>query len=155
MQHLHQVNMKSDKNKRRFLTRAELDKLWTWVCGTTLGGGFIRGTSTSIAKALGIQTRTFERLMEGKSNFSINTIDMAISIIDNISKKEELSGDSLSRLAWDAESNTAQDENGRYFARYQKNGSWSYLIGCGSGYRYLACARHAADKMRALQAARK
>ncbi len=59
-------------------------------------------------------------------------------------------GELLSGLHWHPESNTAIDEAGRYFARYLKNGSWAYLIGCGNGYRHLACAKLAAEKMATL-----
>lgn len=147
----HRNLKQSHHRSRRFLVPSELDKLWIWVCGSTLGGGFIRGTPNSISRALGIPVRTFERLMRGQSNFSISTIENVLNTIDLISEKERQAGDMLSLLPWDSESNTARNEQGRFFARYSKDGVWHYLIGCGNGYRYLACARHAAEKMAALQ----
>ena len=144
-------NLRSSvRSARRFLTPSELDRLWIWVCGSVLGGGFIRGTSSCIAKAFGIPVRTFERLMRGQSNFSVETIKKVLNTIDSISEKEEHAGEVLSKLCWDPENNTAHNEAGRYFARYLKDGSWSYLIGCGHGYKHLACARLAAEKMGAL-----
>lgn len=147
----HRDLKQSCHRSRRFLFPSELDKLWIWVCGSTLGGGFIRGTPKSISRALGIPVPTFERLMRGQSNFSVTTIENVLNTIDLISEKERRAGDRLSLLSWDSESNTARNEQGRFFARYSKDGAWHYLIGCGNGYRYLACARHAAEKMEALQ----
>lgn len=135
---------------RRFPTSEELDKLWTWVCGSSLGGGYMRGGPALVAKALGVTAKVLDRLMEGRSSFQVSTLRRVMDRIDALSRQEARAGEKLGRLAWRAEDNTACDERGRYFARYRAGDEWAYLIGCGDGYATAMEARHAAAKMHAV-----
>jgi hypothetical protein len=135
---------------RRFPTSDELDKLWTWVCGSSLGGGYVRGSPSTIAKALGITVRVLDRLMDGRASFQVSTIQKVMARIDALTRMELSAGERLADLSWNAEDNTAEGDRGRYFARYRAGEAWAYLIGCGDGYSTAMEARHAAAKMHAL-----
>jgi hypothetical protein len=135
---------------RRYPAPYELDKLWTWVCGSSLGGGFVRGAAAEVAKALGVTTRVFERLMQGRSSFRGGTLRRVMARIDALIEREAKDAGRLSALSWSPEDGTACDAKGRYYARYLAGDEWSYLIGCGEGYSSAMEARHAAAKMHAL-----
>lgn len=135
---------------RRFPTSDELDKLWAWVCGSRLGGGYVRGSPTEIARALGITVKVLERLMDGRASFQVSTLHKVMVRIDGLVRLENGTGKDLAELSWSAEDNTTIGPRGRYFARYRATGAWAYLIGCGDGYGTAMEARHAAAKMHAL-----
>jgi hypothetical protein len=138
---------------RRFPTSDELDKLWTWVCGSSLGGGYVRGSPAEIAKALGVTVKVLDRLMDGRASFQVSTLCKVMDRIDALIRVELAAGEKLASLSWSAEDNTAQGDRGRYFARYWAGDQWAYLIGCGDGYATPMEARHAAAKMHALKRA--
>jgi hypothetical protein len=135
---------------RRFPTSDELDRLWSWVCGSSLGGGYVRGSPSEIAKALGISVKVLDRLMDGRASFQVSTLKRVMEKIDALIRLEISAGRELAELSWSAEDNTAAGPRGRYFARYRDGDSWAYLIGCGDGYATAMEARHAAAKMHAL-----
>jgi hypothetical protein len=103
-----------------------------------------------MAKTLGITTKVFERLMEGRSSFQRGTLRKVMDRIAALTAREANVGEELERLAWSATDGTACDERGRYYARYLAGGEWAYLFGCGDGYSTEMEARHAAAKMHAL-----
>jgi hypothetical protein len=135
---------------RRFPASDELDKLWTWVCGSPLGGGYVRGGPAEIAKALGVTVKVLDRLMDGRASFQVSTLQKVMGRIDALIRIEQSAGEKLAKLSWSAEDNTAAGPRGRYFARYRAGDAWAYLTGCGDGYATAMEARHAAAKMHAL-----
>jgi hypothetical protein len=110
----------------------------------------VRGSASEIAKALGVTTKVFERLMEGRSSFQVSTLRKVMARIDALIAAEAAAKDRLASLLWSLEDGTAGDERDRYYARYMAGGEWAYLTGCGDGYSSAMEARHAAAKMHAL-----
>ena len=151
--HTPRASVDSIDRSRRYPTPHELDQLWTWVCGSRIGGGYVRGDPAAIAKALGISAKALDRLMAGRSSFQVSTIRRVLARIDALLAAEAEAAPRLAKLAWSAEDGTARDARGRYYARYLAGDAWAYLTGCGDGYATAMEARHAAAKMNALQRA--
>lgn len=146
----HRISTPALDRTRRFPTSDELDKLWSWVCGSPLGGGYVRGSAAEIAKSLGLTVKVLARLMDGRASFQVSTLQKVTKRIDMLVALEKAAGEELADLSWSVEDNIAMGARGRYFARYRAGGGWAYLIGCGDGYATAMEARHAAAKMHAL-----
>jgi hypothetical protein len=73
--------------------------------------------------------------------------------LEALERAEALDSERLSRLTWNELDNTAQDERGRWYARYATASGYAYLTGTGQGYEADAEARFAALKMQMVASA--
>src|SRR5215207_8693866 len=94
------ISTPAEDRSRRFPTSDELDKLWTWVCGSSLGGGYVRGSPAAIAKTLGVTVKVLDRLMDGRASFQVSTLHKVMARIDALTRIEQSAGDRLAELSW-------------------------------------------------------
>jgi hypothetical protein len=130
------------------LSQAEADRLWLWICGSLEGGGFIRGDHAATVRALGLTPRHLNRILSGPETLlRVRTIERLVARLEALERAEALAAARLSRLAWSEIENTAQDDQGKWYARYSTSSGWAYLTGTGKGYESEIEARFAAAKM--------
>jgi hypothetical protein len=137
----------------RCLSPEESDRLWVWICGSTEGGGFIRGDRSAVAKALKLSPKSLQRILDGPAPLlRVDTIRRVTRRLDELERAEADEGPRLSWLSWSEADDTARDARGVWYARYRRGGEWAYLTGTGKGYGSAAEARFAAFKMRVVTA---
>ena len=130
------------------MSQAEADRLWLWICGSLEGGGFIRGDHAATARALGLTPRRLNRILSSPETLlRVRTIKRLVARLEALDRAEALAAARLSRLAWSEIENTAEDDQGKWYARYSTSSGWAYLTGTGQGYETDLEARFAAAKM--------
>ncbi|NUQ74319.1 MAG: hypothetical protein HUU21_12240 [Polyangiaceae bacterium] len=132
----------------RCLRQAEADRLWLWICGSLEGGGFIRGDLAATAQALGLKPRHLNRILSTPETLlRVRTIEKLLAKLDALERTEAAAAARLSRLSWSEMDNIAEDERGKWYARYSTPSGWAYITGTGRGYDTEIEARFAASKM--------
>lgn len=132
----------------RCLSQAEADRLWIWICGSPEGGGFVRGDLVATARALGLTPKHLNRVLSHPEVLlRLRTIWRILARLDALERAETQAAARLSLLSWSEIDNTAEDEQGKWYARYPTPSGWAYLMGTGQGYDTKIEARFAAAKM--------